>query len=231
VKHWGVLTFVALAAVTAGCASGDYGAAAGSQVSAPARTRSEPARTVSAPASDRAFGGPANVVPNGSFDDGTSPWHPLGGTTKKTFPELLVTRKPCRFGTTALLVQEKLPQPFGAQVVAVSNPPRGSTWRFSGWVEAGRTLYGSTLVFQLYALTKRGGTVPIATFSKQLTGRWSRVTKRWTRLTVRGTTRIANATFVGARVYAKNSIPLAGWIALDGVTLTRVRSPSRVATY
>jgi hypothetical protein len=187
---------------------------------------------VSSPASAHEFGGPMNVLPNGSFDAGTKPWTALGGVKRSDRPELVVTKTPHRFGSTALLVEEKGSVPFGAQVAAVSNPGRGSNWLFSGWVQTSRNLFGTTLVFQLYALTKRGGAVPIATFARPLSGRWSRVTQRWTRLSVRGRTRIASATFIGARVYAKNSAPLSGgWIALDGVTLKLARSRSGAAAY
>jgi len=228
-----VLLFLALGPVVAGCAAGDYGAAAGSSGPAAAkRTASAPARTVFSPPSADEFGGPMNVLPNGSFDAGTKPWSALGGVKRSERPELIVTKRPHRFGSTALLVQEGGSVPFGAQVTAISTPTRGSSWRFSGWVQTSRNLLGSTLVFQIYALSKRGGTVPVATFARRLSGRWRRVTSRWTRLSVLGRTRIASATSIGARVYAKGSAPLfGGWIALDGVTLKLARSRSGTAAY
>jgi hypothetical protein len=205
------LLLVALCSLAAACGSGVYGAAVVAQSpNSPTATSSESV-TVSSSGSARAFGGPDNLVANGSFEHGVAPWLPIPGS------ELELTRSPRRFGHVALLVRaRKVVPPLGAKSLIVGHPRRNSMYRFASWAEGSVNLVGNPLVIQLQVLASNAHTwTGVTTLRRPLASGWHRYS-------LSGTVRPNRAIALRVVVFVKNSVTLNSWLALDGVVARRV---------
>jgi hypothetical protein len=198
---------LALALSLTGCASGVDGAGVvGNESTGPGGT----AVTVTALGGHLGrkaqFGGPTNLVPNGSFEQGLFPW--VGFTGSK----LALTTSVHRFGRIALVArpQGKSPTAVGAAIVKlVGRPASGSRYSFSAWIKA--TPRGSLAGVELAVLKAHSATwTQIGSAGRRVTGRWQHVSAR-------GTVRARNAVYLRATI-SLNDIPAAGaWLAIDGV--------------
>jgi Carbohydrate binding domain len=160
------------------------------------------------------FGGAANLVPNGSFEAGTSPWVAFTGS------KLTVTNSVHRFGRIALLVRPKRKSPvsLGAALVDLAaRPARGSRYAFTAWVKA--SPHGALARVQLSVLKRPKTWVPVAEATRPVTGGWQR-------LSVRGKVRLANGAYLRALVSINRTITPDSRLAIDGVR-ARILSPGR----
>ncbi len=158
------------------------------------------------------FGGTSNLLPNGSFTAGTSPWQPTAHAG------IVWTKKPHRFGKTALLARPTSFRPFGARVAITSAPAVHTIYSLSGWVRGDR---GSKVIAQLYALRSHSRVVVIGTTTRILTGRWQHIS-------VRGRVTRAGTAYVTGGIYVDTRISLTSWLAIDGVKATQTSErPSR----
>jgi hypothetical protein len=199
---------LALALSLTGCASAVDGAGVvGNESSSPAGGATV---TVASPgfvpgASKGQFGGPSNLIVNGSFEHGTYPWQNFTGS------RLAVTPSVHRFGRFALLVrpQRKPPRAVGAAIVdLVSQPAPGSRYSFSTWVKA--PPHGGLVQVELSTIRGRDKTwTQVAAESRRVDGRWQH-------LLVRGTVRIHNAAALRVTVSLNDFAPDDG-LAIDGV--------------
>jgi hypothetical protein len=203
--RWGLLGVAA--ASMSGCTTALDGAAVGASPNPAAVT------VVQVPTSGLAhqFGGPANLLANGSFDAGTSPWVTMDST-------IVWTKKPHRFGKTALLARPTRFGPFGARVEIAALPAAPTAFTFSGWVRGKR---GSEVIAQLYANMRSGKAVVIGTSAEILRGRWQRIS-------VRGRLVLARTEYVSGAIYVFTRISLTSWLAIDGVKATQTsETPSK----
>lgn len=209
------MLLIVLCSITSACATGVYGAAVTDSAPAPASSTTATSVTVPSPGSSREFGGASNLVVNGSFEHGTAPWLPVLNS------ELELTKSPRRFGHIALLIRPKiLAQPLGAKVLIVGHPKRNSRYRFDCWIDASRTLSGSILVIQLQAVTSNARNwTEIGVLRKP-------VASGWRRYSVAGRVTANNTVALRAVLFAKNSVVLNSWLALDGVIARRLPGSS-----
>ncbi len=201
--RWGLLA-IAVASMS-GCTSGLNGAAVGG---------SQPAVTVGEVLSNglaHQFGGKSNLLPNGSFTAGTSPWQPTAHAA------IVWTKKPHRFGKTALLARPTSLRPYGARVEIFAAPAVHTIFSLSGWVRGNR---GSEVIAQLYARRPHSkNVVVIGTTTRILTGRWQRIS-------VQGRVEHAGAAYVSGGIYVDTRISLTSSLALDGVKATQTSERS-----
>jgi hypothetical protein len=195
------------AAGLSGCTSALNGAAVGP--SQPVVTVAEVLRS----GLPNDFGGKSNLLPNGSFSAGTSPWVPTAHST------ISWTKKPHRFGKTALLAQPTSFRPFGARVEIAATPPVHTVFSLSGWV---RGNHGSKVVAQLYEnRSHTGQPIVIGTTARVLTGAWQHI---W----VQGRTEHAGSAYVSAGIYVATKVSLTSSLAIDGIKVTQTHErPSR----
>lgn len=199
---------------TTACTTGLYGAAAGGSPPAPATTAST---TTTGPPQ---FGGPANLLPNGSFTVGTGPWVSNVGAN------LLVTLKVHRIGSTALLVRPTSPGGyFSPKAVVVTTPSKGARYSFEGWVHGSPDLTGRPVLVELAAIVMTGPTTGQSALvaEKQLP-----LGRHWRHFSVSGVVPVAAATnltaIVGIQSASKHS-----WLALDGVAAKLVPPAAKPA--
>jgi hypothetical protein len=213
---YGVLALTVLSVAT-GCDAAVYGSGTSLPGNLSTTVTTPTAVTTPSASGKPQFGGRSNLLPNGSFDLGTSPWQPNNPKWSKLF----VTKSPHRFGKTALLVRPVQLQHFGVQAVLVGHPAEGSSYRFGIWADPSPDLRRSRVVVELSAL-KAGGTA------------WTKVATHtalavpgWRHITVTAKLPIRRALYLRAIVFVERSITLGDWLALDGATLRRL---SRGAT-
>lgn len=182
-----------------GCTSALNGAAVGGTPS--------PAVTVAAVLTSglaHQFGGPSNLLPNGSFEAGTTPWLTMDSTIEWT-------KKPHRFGKTALLARPTAFRPFGARVEIAALPATPTVFSLGGWVRGKR---GSEVIVQLYANMRSGKAVVIGTTADTLSGTWQHVS-------VRGRAAHAGTAYISGAIYVNTRVSLTSWLAIDGVEATQ----------
>ncbi len=152
------------------------------------------------------FGGESNLLPNGSFKVGTSPWQP------SEHAEIVWTKKPRRFGKTALLARPTSFRPFGARVEIATAPAAHTVFSLSGWVRGNR---GSEVIAQLYANgPRKNKVVVIGTTTRILTGKWQRIS-------VQGRVKRAGPAYVSGGIYVDTRVSLTSSLAIDGVKATQ----------
>jgi hypothetical protein len=194
---------------TTACATGLSGAAVGTPPP-PAK----PATTT--PTGPPQFGGPLNLLSNGTFTAGTDPWMPSGA-------DLQVASTP---HPTALLVRPATPGSyFATRAVVMWTPSKGQRYSLGLWVRGSRDLVGSRVQIGLGAVKRTG--------PKQ--GVWVNVAEKhpvlashWRHFFIRGKVPIAGAlnvtAVVGAQARSKYS-----WLALDGVAAKLVQPVAKPA--
>ncbi len=200
--RWGLLA-VAVAGLT-GCTSALQGAAVEAGLQAP------PAQTLGN-GLPHDFGGKSNLLANGSFTFGTSPWVPT------EHAKIEWTKRPHRFGPTALLATPTSFRPFGARVEIATAPTVHDHFWLSGWVRGNR---GAQVIAQLYANGAHAGkVVVIGTTARVLTGRWQRIS-------VRGVVEHKGYAYVSGGIYVATKVSLTSSLAIDGVEATQARENS-----
>jgi hypothetical protein len=198
-----------LCGTTTACATGLSGAAVGS----PPPTNAASTTTAGPPQ----FGGPLNLLPNGTFTAGTTPWEPSEAG-------LQVTSTP---HPTALLVRPATPGSyFATRAVVQWTPSKGQRYSFGVWVRASPDLVGSRVQVGLGAVKRTGPNQ----------GVWVKVAEKhpvlashWRHFFIRGKVPIAGALNISAvvGVQAKSKY---SWLALDGVAaklVSPVAKPAR----
>jgi hypothetical protein len=187
-------------------------AGCGSGVSGPAVTAQNPdaaqagTLTVTVPSQSTTN---ANLIPNGSFEDGIAPWQPL---TNSKLELGKLTKRPKGFGHLALLVHPRKLKPFGTSALIVGEPDAKTRYRFTTWLEGSPSM----VTIQLQALAPGGG----AWFN---VGRVEkRVSLHWRRYSVSGPVPRRKTIEMRALVYARTSITHNSFFALDGVRAIRV---------
>jgi hypothetical protein len=185
-----------------GCTTGLYGSAAGGPDPVPAT----PTPTSTAAAAQQ-FGGPDNLLPNGSFTDGTTtPWLP----SVQTPSEIYATAWPSHIGTYSLLVWPKGTESYATKAIIANGPAKGDRYSFSAWVLGSPNLVGASIALQLVAVRKNGNWV--------LAGEQSEPAQRtWRHISLRATVPISNARDVTAVVVVPERPPKGSWFAVDGV--------------
>ena len=194
--------FVALLLVcgtVTACNTGLYGAAAGGSPPPPATT------VTTTPVHQ--YGGPTNLLPNGSFTGGTTPW------VSNAAAKLFLTSRLHRIGSTALLVRPATPGSyFSPKAVIASAPAKGQRYSFEAWAHGSPDLVGAPLLLELDAVVMTGPT----------TGRLVTVTqeyrplgRHWRHFSVRGVVPVAGAASIVA-IVGVQSVSKHSWLALDG---------------
>jgi hypothetical protein len=193
-----------------GCATGLYGSAAGGADPVPATP------TVATQGTSHQFGGPDNLIPNGSFTDGTTtPWLP----SVQTPSEIYATAWPSRVGTYSLLVWPRGIASYATKAIVANGPKKGARYSFGAWVQGSPNLVGTPITLQLVAVRKNGDWVLAGAKSGSL-GR------TWRHFSVRATVPIWGARDVTAVVVVPGRSPRGSWFAVDGVAakvLSRAR--------
>ncbi len=191
-----------------GCATGLEGAAAGGA--------DPPAAAPAATTRVHQFGGPENLIPNGSFTDGTTaPWLP----SVQTPSEIYLTAWPSRVGSYSLLVWPQGTASYATKAIVAMAPAKGATYGFGAWVLGSPNLVGTRVTLQLVAVRKNGDWVVAGERSRSL-GR------TWRHFSVQATVPIQGARDVTAVVVVPGRTFRGSWFAVDGVA-AKVLSQAR----
>lgn len=189
--------------VAGGCGSGVSGPAVTAQSPDAAQSGTLTVTVPSRPTTN------ANLIPNGSFEDGIAPWQPL---TNSRLELGKLTGRPKGFGHQALLVHPRDLKPFGTAALIVGEPAPRTRYRFTTWLEGSP----STATIQLQALAPDGNTwLDVGTVEK-------RVSLRWQRYSVTGPVPRRKTVEIRALVSVQASISRNSFFALDGVRAVRV---------
>jgi hypothetical protein len=208
-RVWGgILLLVAACAVLSGCYSGLNGAAVAGGA---------PPLKASAQITTTRSSAPASLIPNGSFEEGTSPWQAMPSS------EISVTRKAHWDGKQALLVQPtqaSLPS-FGAQVQIVTNPVYGSSYNARVWVRGGHHA-GSRVHLVLFVVRQAatGWVVDVVdSRTRPLKGGWQH-------LSVHGKVPKQHAAVLDLQVSVRGAVKRWSQLAVDGVEAKSVAAPA-----
>jgi len=140
----------------------------------------------------------------------------FGGWESAFNSKLDLIRAPTRFHRKAVLVTPTiLAGGLGAAAVLAGHPQPNSKWRFEFWGKGSRGLAGP-FSLQLQALARNAHT-----WKKVATQRES-LGSRWRRYSISGQVKLKGAIALRAVAWARNSVPLHSWMALDGLMVKRI---------
>jgi hypothetical protein len=127
-----------------------------------------------------------------------------------------LSKAPMRFHRNAVLVRPTiLAAGLGAAMVLAGHPQTNSRWRFECLIKGSRNLAGPFSI-QLQALAHNARTW------KKVAAETESLGSRWRRYSVSGEVELRNAIALRVVVWARNSVPVHSWIALDRPVVKRI---------
>lgn len=213
-RVWGgaaLLVVVCLA--SSGCSLALQGAAVAGRSSA-----SQPAATTAATTTSS---GPPNLVSNGDFEAGTSPWQPL------RYSQVVATPRPHRFGHKALLAlptSAAVPS-FGTQLKVLDDPLYQTAYEAAAWVRGSRHVK-STVGLTLYVVKRDPKNAGAAQWvGVTVASRKRPLTDRWQRLSLRGTVPTLHALVLELEIVVTGTVKRWSTLAVDGVQVRAADAP------